>query len=143
MRRSWSVVRAHVQQPTKKDPMAKKHPGRLWFKFTLFGLAWEARLFSPKKAAGDLKGLMGQCDPQERVVYVADDLSFEQARITLAHEIQHAIEDAADVDFSGPPPPPEIHDRWTDNMARGWVYIIRTCPELLKFLQGEPSKLTR
>lgn len=123
--------------------MAKRKPGRLWFKFTLHGLAWEARLFNPKTTKGELKGLMGQCDPGERIIWIADDLTPEQARITLAHELQHAIEDAADVDLTGPSPAPDVADRWTDNMARGWVYIIRTCPQLLKFLQGEPSNLMR
>ena len=113
-------------------------PGRLWFKFTLFGLGWEARI-APATEVKEGKDLcQALCYYNDRWILFADDLSHEQFRMTLAHEIQHAVEDHADVDYERGVEV-DVHDRWTDNVARGWVYILRHCPDIVDFLRGVPD----
>jgi hypothetical protein len=123
--------------------MAKKEPGKLWFRFKLFGLGWEARVLPSNHAV--LKDgkheCMAICFYNLRRIYLSDALTHEQFRITLAHEIQHAIEDHADVDYEKGVGV-DVHDRWTDQIARGWVYLMRECPEIIAFLQGKPGPLT-
>lgn len=121
--------------------MAKKRPGKLWFKFTLFGLEWETRVASArqvKNREGDK--CQAICYFGERWILFSDNLSPEQYRMTLAHEIQHAIEDHADVDYEEGTTV-DVHDRWTDQVARGWVYLIRHCPDIVAFLRAEPGAL--
>jgi hypothetical protein len=116
--------------------MAKKRPGKLWFEFKLFGLDWEARIAPAKCAALDKGATMASCYYNERYILMSDALSNEQMRTTLAHELQHAIEDHADVDHEYPASA-DVSDRWTDQLARGWLYVIRECPEIIGFLRAE------
>lgn len=114
-----------------------KRPGKLWMRFQLFGLDWEARIAPqthPVLKDGEHES-MAVCFYNERLMVFADNLSQEQYRITLAHEIQHAIEDHADVDYEKGVRT-EVHDRWTDQVARGWVYLMRHCPLIVEYLQG-------
>lgn len=115
----------------------KKRPGRVWFKFYLFGLDWEARI-APAKVVKNREGHPCQaiCYLDHRWILFSDDLSPEQFRMTLAHELQHAIEDHADVDYEEGTTE-DVHDRWTDQVARGWVYVMRHCPQIVDFLQGK------
>jgi hypothetical protein len=121
--------------------VAKKRPGKVWFKFALFGLEWETRV-APAKQVKNYEGSACQaiCYFGDRWILFSDDLSPEQYRMTLAHEIQHAIEDHADVDYEKGTTV-DVHDRWTDQVARGWVYLIRHCPEIIAFLRAEPGAL--
>jgi hypothetical protein len=116
--------------------MARRKPGKLWFKFTLFGLAWEARIAPAKCKALDKGFTMAYCHYDERMIVVADDLTLEQQRTTFAHELQHAVEEHADVDYEVKVSD-DVADRCTDNVARAWVYIIRHCPEIIEFLRGD------
>lgn len=116
--------------------MTKRRPGKLWFKFRLFGLQWEARIAPAKHAVLDKGETMACCLYNERIIYMSDALTLEQQRTTFAHELQHAIEDHADVDYETKMSP-DIADRCTDNVARGWVYVIRHCPEIVDFLRAE------
>ena len=116
----------------------KKRPGKLWFKFRLFGLDWETRLI-PKghRVLKDGKhDCMGMCFLSDRWIAVSADMTSEQRRITLAHELQHAIEDHADVDYEKGVPT-EVHDRWTDMVARGWVYLMRENPKIVAYLRDD------
>lgn len=116
---------------------AKKRPGKLWFKFTLFGLDWEVRHAPPEVVKSyDGEECMGLCYHNERWILLDNSVSDEQIRTTLAHELQHAIEDYACVDYERGVTE-DIHDRWTDHVALGWVYLMRHCPELVKLLTGE------
>ena len=117
-----------------------KRPGKLWFKFVLFGLQWEARIAPAKSAALDHGKSMAYCEFDARLIVVSDNLTQEQQRTTFAHELQHAIEESADVDYEEKTSP-DVADRCTDNVARGWVYVIRHCPEIVDFLRAEhPAK---
>jgi hypothetical protein len=116
--------------------MAKRRPGKLWFKFTLFGLEWEARIAPAKSKVLDGGKTMACCLYNERVIYLADNLTLEQQRTTFAHELQHAIEDHADVEYEVAVSP-DVADRCTDNVARGWIYVIRHCPQIVDFLRDE------
>lgn len=78
------------------------------------------------------------CLYNERVIYLSLNQTHEQLRVTLAHELQHAIEDHADVDYEKGVPT-EVHDRWSDQVARGWVYVMRHCPPIVEYLQGSRS----
>jgi hypothetical protein len=113
-----------------------KAVGKLWFKFTLFGLPWEARVAPEKSAILDKGATMAICFYNERKIYISDALTLEQQRTTFAHELQHAIEDHADVDYEMAVSP-DVADRCTDNVARGWIYVIRHCPEIVNFLRDE------
>ena len=113
-----------------------KRPGKLWFKFMLFGLQWQARIVPAKSAALDHGNTMAYCHYDERMIVVSDDLTQEQQRTTFAHELQHAIEEHADVDYETAVSE-DVADRCTDNVARGWVYVIRHCPEIVDFLRAD------
>lgn len=113
-----------------------KAVGKLWFKFTLFGLEWEARIARAKSPVLDRGKTMAVCFYNDRKIYLSDDLTLEQQRTTFAHELQHAIEDHSDVDYELAVTP-DVADRCTDNVARGWIYVIRHCPEIVDFLRAE------
>ena len=110
--------------------------GKLWFNFTLFGLQWEARVAPAKSAMLDKGKTMAVCMYNDRLIYISDDLTLEQQRTTFAHELQHAIEEQADVDHEVAMAP-DVADRCTDNLARGWIYVIRHCPEIIDFLRAD------
>lgn len=114
-----------------------RRPGKLWFRFKLFGLDWEVRILPhDHKLLKDGKHeCQGMCFHNLRVIYISDKNTHEQCRMTLAHELQHAIEDHADVDYEKGVHV-DVHDRWTDQVARGWVYIMRHCPEIIDCLKG-------
>lgn len=114
-----------------------KRQGKLWFKFVLFGLNWEVRFLPPDHKLLTHEGheCQGMCFQNERVIYLSSKQTHEQYRMTFAHELQHAIEDHADVDYEKGVSV-DVHDRWTDQVARGWVYVIRHCPEILGYLRG-------
>ena len=115
-----------------------KRPGKLWFRFFLFGLDWEARVLQPSHRI--LKNgkheSMAVCFYNHRVMYFAANLTHEQFRTTLAHEIQHAIEDHAAVDYEKGVHV-DVHDRWTDQVALGWLYVMRHNPLIVEFLQAK------
>lgn len=114
-----------------------KRPGKVLAHFLLFGHHWEARIIrhDHKFLKEGKHECQGVCIQSERVIYLSDKNSTEQCRITLAHEIQHAIEDHADVDYEKGVEV-DVHDRWTDQVARGWVYVIRHCPAIIGYLRG-------
>lgn len=116
--------------------MAKRKPGKPWFKFTLFGLQWEARIAPAKSPALDRGRTFAYVEYDSRMIVLSDALTLEQQRTTFAHELQHAIEEQADVDYTEATSP-DVADRCTDNVARGWVYVIRHCPEIVDFLRAE------
>lgn len=116
----------------------KKRPGSLLCRFPLFGLDWEARVLphDHKLLMAGKHECQGICFYNERVIYLSDKCTQEQLRMTLAHEIQHAIEDHADVDYEKGVQI-DVHDRWTDQVARGWVDLMRHCPEIIEYLRGK------
>ena len=115
----------------------KRRPGKLWFRFNLFGLDWETRIATQKQVKNrEGHACQAICYLDQRWMLFSDDLSPEQFRMTLAHEIQHAIEDHADVDYEAGTTV-DVHDRWTDQVARGWVYLLRHCPEIVEYLQAK------
>lgn len=116
--------------------MAKRRPGRQWLTFKLFGLEWDVRIASAHAPVLDRGKSAGVCFMDDRMIVLSDALSTEQTRTTLAHEIQHMIEDHADVSYEHAAPP-DVADRCTDQVARGWLYLIRDCPELVAIFQGK------
>lgn len=112
-----------------------KRAGKLWLKFKLFGLEWNVRIAPARCAALDRGRTAGICYYEDRLILISDALSTEQKRTTLAHEIQHMIEDHADVSYEHAAPP-EVADRCTDQVARGWLYLIRDCPEIVAIFQA-------
>jgi hypothetical protein len=120
--------------------MARKKLGKPWLTFKLFGLQWKAYIVPqshPELVSGDGDTItQGICYFDRRVMFFTESLSDEQLATTLAHEIQHAIEEHADVDYSKAVPE-DVADRMTDQVARGWLYVIRDCPELLAIFNRE------
>ena len=114
--------------------MAKRKPGKLLLKFPLYGFDWEVRTAPAKHKI--LDGAVGHCFLNDHVMYVSEDNTDEQARTTVAHEIQHIIEEHADVDYTKQTDE-ATGDRMTDIVSRGWLMLIRTCPDLLAWLRGE------
>jgi len=114
--------------------MAQRRPGKPLLKFPLFGFDWEVRTVGAGSKV--LDGAVGICYLSDHVIYLSEDNTDEQARTTLAHEIQHVIEDHADVDYTQPTDDPTA-DRMTDQVSRGWLMLIRTCPALLAWLCGK------
>jgi hypothetical protein len=118
---------------------AKRRPGRILLAFPLFGFDWQVRTVPTGhkilKGDGGPPGV-GICYLSEHVIYLSEANTDEQARTTLAHEIQHVIEDHADVDYTQPTDEPTA-DRMTDQVSRGWLMLIRTCPALLAWLCGK------
>jgi hypothetical protein len=118
----------------------KRLPGKPWFKFTLFGLQWEARIAKAKSRTLDYGKTHAYCEYDARLIVLGDHLTLEQQRTTFAHELQHAIEEHADVDYEEKTSA-DVADRCTDQVARGWLYVIRHCPEIVDFLRAEtPAK---
>jgi hypothetical protein len=117
--------------------VAARKFGRPWITFRLFGLNWEARIVPRKHKVLNNGGDHACLFYAERLMYFGDHLSDEQLATSLAHEVQHAIEEHADVDYEVAAPP-EVADRLTDNVARGWLYVIRDVPELLAVFQRKP-----
>lgn len=116
--------------------MKRRLPGKAWFDFKLFGLKWSARIIPAKHPALDRGNTLAYCDYDNRVLGFSDGLTNEQLRTALVHEIQHAIEEHADVDYEIGVSP-DVSDRCTDQVARGWLYLIRDCPEIIGFLRDE------
>lgn len=114
----------------------KRRTGKLWFKFNLFGLPWEARIAKEKSAVLDRGKSFAVCFYNDRVMYFSDKLSVEQQRTSFVHELQHAIEDHADVDYTVGVSE-DVADRCTDQVARGWLYVVRHCPEIVAFLRAD------
>lgn len=121
--------------------MARKRlPGQPWFTFTLFGLKWHARILPEKSPLLDHGKTFAYCEYDARIIALSDALTLEQQRTTFAHELQHAIEEHADVDYESAASE-DVADRCTDQVARGWLYVIRHCPEIVDFLRAEvPAK---
>lgn len=113
-----------------------KRPGKLWFKFTLFGLDWEARTVPAKSKTLDKGKTLACVLYNERVMYYSDELTLEQQRTAFVHELQHAIEEHADVDYEQAVTA-DVAERCTDQIARGWLYFIRHSPEVIAFLRAE------
>jgi hypothetical protein len=116
--------------------VATRKPGKLWFRFKLFGLQWEARIYPEKHAMMDKGDSLAFCDFDDRLMGFSAKLTAEQQRTAFAHELQHAIEDHSDVDYEQKVTP-DVSDRLTDQVARCWLYVIRECPEIVEFLRGE------
>lgn len=116
--------------------MAKKLPGKLWFAFELFGLSWTARIAPAKSAVLDKGKTLACVLYNERLMYFSDKLTLEQQRTAFVHELQHAIEEHADVDYETAADH-TIAERCTDQVARGWLYFIRHSPEVIAFLRAE------
>ena len=111
--------------------MAKRRSGKPWLDFMLFGLQWQARV-APRKSKILDNGEASACVLYaERTMYFSNTLSDEQLSTALAHEVQHVIEEHADVDYEVATSP-DVADRMTDQVARGWLYIIRDCPVLME-----------
>lgn len=113
--------------------MARRY-GSVWLDFMLFGLQWQARIVPAKSKALDRGKTLACMLHDERLMYFADSLSDEQLSTALAHEVQHAVEEHADVDYTTATDP-DTADRMSDQVARGWLYIIRDCPVLLEVFQ--------
>lgn len=114
----------------------KRRPGHPWLRFKLFGMEWEVRIAKAVSKVLDNGRTAGICFYEDRLIVLSDALSAEQKVTTLAHEVQHAIEDHADVSYEHAAPP-DVADRCTDQVARGWLYLIRDCPELVAVFQGK------
>jgi Zn-dependent peptidase ImmA (M78 family) len=116
--------------------MARKKVPKPQLVFQLFGLEWKTYLVpSDHKDLG--KGTdNGACFYDRREIYLSEALSDEQLVTTLAHEIQHAIEDHAGIDYEQPVDP-DVADRMTDQVALGWLFILRGCPDLVEVLKRE------
>lgn len=116
--------------------MTKRLPGKAWLRFKLHGLEWRARI-APRKSTILDKGETAACVLYEpRLMYFADTLSTEQMATALAHEVQHVLEEHADIDYETATTP-DVADRMSDQVARGWLYIIRDCPELMAVFKGQ------
>ena len=121
--------------------MSRRAKGKPWFKFRLFGLPWEARIYPHDSKALDKGATLAWCDYTTRQMGFSDMLTNEQLRTALVHEIQHVIEEHADVDYEETHSP-EVSDRLTDQVARGWLYLIRECPAIIDFLRDKRPKGT-
>lgn len=117
----------------------KKLPGKPWFEFKLFGLKWRARIVPALDKALDKGDTSAYCDYAPRVMAFSDALTNEQLRTAFVHELQHAIEEHADVDYEESVSA-DVSDRCTDQVARGWLYVVRECPEIIAFLRDEKPK---
>ncbi len=117
----------------------KRLPGKPWFEFKLFGLEWQARIAPAKGRALDKGKTTAYCEYDSRLMVFSDQLTNEQLRTAFVHELQHAIEEHADVDYEEKVAP-DVADRLTDQVARGWLYFIRQCPEIVAFLRDERPK---
>lgn len=113
--------------------MARRY-GKVWLDFMLYGLQWQARIAPAKSKILDRGKTLACVLHDERVMYFADTLSDEQLSTALAHELQHAIEEHADVDYTTATDH-DTADRMSDQVARGWLYVIRDCKPLMEVFQ--------
>ena len=118
----------------------KRLPGKRWLDFDLFGLTWRARIVRADHSI--IEKALAIVYFEERVMYFSDANSTEQLATALAHEIQHVIEEHADVDYEVACTA-DVSDRRTDSVSRGWLYLIRSCPEVVRILRGRPTTNTR
>lgn len=120
--------------------MARKRlPGKPWFEFKLYGLPWNTRVLPANCKALDNGDTSAYCWYEKREMAFSDALSHEQLRTAFCHELQHAIEEHADVDYEQGVSS-DVADRLTDQVSRGWLYFIRENPEILAFLRDERPK---
>lgn len=117
----------------------RRTPGKLWFKFKIFGLMWQVRIFPAKSKYLEGGATLAFCEYDSRMLGFSDTLTNEQLRTAFVHELQHVIEEHADVDYEEVHSP-DVADRLTDQVARGWLYVIRECPEIIAFLRDERPK---
>lgn len=117
----------------------KRLPGKPWFEFKLFGLPWKTRIVGAKSKELDRGATLAYCWYDRRLMVFSDALTNEQLRTAFVHELQHAIEEHADVDYEETHSA-EVSDRLTDQVARGWLYFIRESPEIVAFLRDERPK---
>jgi hypothetical protein len=68
----------------------------------------------------------GMHHPDEPAIYLDEALTPERERITLCHELAHAIEAHFGLDL-----PEEVVDAY----GRGILYLVRNNPSLVRFLQ--------
>ena len=116
-----------------------KLPGKAWFDFKLFGLKWQARIIPSEHKEMDNGATLAFCDFKRRLMGFGDALTNEQLRTAFVHELQHVIEEHADVDYESIASA-DGADRCTDQVARGWLYVIRECPDIIAFLRDERPK---
>lgn len=117
----------------------KKLPGKAWFDFRLYGLKWHARIVPANDKDMDRGDTSAYCLYAERRMGFSDALTPEQLRTAFVHELQHAIEEHADVDYEQSVDA-SVADRLTDQVARGWLYFIRENPAIIAFLRDERPK---
>ena len=113
--------------------------GKPWFSFKLFGLKWQTRIVGATHKDMDKGATLAYCDYTRRLMAFSDGLTNEQLRTAFVHELQHAIEEHADVDYEETHSA-EVSDRLTDQVARGWLYFIRENPEIIAFLCDQRPK---
>lgn len=115
--------------------MTKRFCGKPWLEFELYGMKWCARIVPANHKIVDNGKTAAVVFFDDHVMYFSDNNSEEQLRTGLAHEIQHIIEEHADVDYEVECTP-EVSDRRTDAVSRGWLYFIRSCPDIVSFFKG-------
>jgi hypothetical protein len=71
-------------------------------------------------------GNNGMCDPDHPRVSLFEGLSTEKERAVLCHELSHCIEHHFGLDL-----PEDLIDAF----GRGWLYIIRNNPAVVRYLQ--------
>ena len=118
--------------------MAKRKVGTLWLDFVMYGLQWHAYIAPAKSKMLDRGNTLACVYHDERTMYFSDALSDEQLSTALAHEVQHVIEEHADVDYEHATDE-ATGDRMSDQVARGWLYIIRDCPVLMEVFLRKTS----
>jgi Zn-dependent peptidase ImmA (M78 family) len=114
-----------------------RRPGKRLLKFSLFGNDYEVRTVRAGHAKLDNDPrVFGMCYMEERVIYLAssEDVTLEQQQSTLLHEIQHVIEDHYCIDHLTASETDLGSEQKTDQIALGWLYVIRGCPEVLAFV---------
>jgi hypothetical protein len=120
--------------------MAKRH--RL-LSFPFYGLKWMVYVVpnnSPhlkldgikQRRSGD--GCWGMSVFDDREIYLNAELTEEGRRVILCHEVEHVVEEWIPFDHRSGASTEAGSDCLTDLISKGWLYLIRHAPELMRYL---------
>jgi hypothetical protein len=116
----------------------KRLPGKHLLKFTLFGNTWQVREVPPghRVLDEDNRGpVWAIVWLNDKIIYLRSVATREQKQTALMHEIEHIIEEHYCIDHELPAPDNDESENRTDKLSLGWLYVIRACPEVVKFVK--------
>ncbi|OGM08351.1 MAG: hypothetical protein A2008_12370 [Candidatus Wallbacteria bacterium GWC2_49_35] len=80
----------------------------------------------------NLRSVMGSIDYGLSEIEIAKEISLENKKIVIAHEVVHGITVERDIKNLIPA---EHYEKVVEEMAKGFVQVVRDNPDLIKFIK--------